>query len=214
MDLGRDVRPRYRGVSHRIAFWVAIAAGAVLVAMAHGPLARITTAIYATLLAAMFGVSATLHRADWNQRAYNWLRRADHATIFLCIAGTYTPFSLLGLGGRPGTELLILAWSACGLGVIRAVAWPHAPRAVTSACFVIAGWVACAYLPELHAAFDPTTFRCVFIGGALFTTGALIYFLRWPDPSPTHFGYHEVFHLVIIAGCACHFAAVARLATR
>jgi len=213
MDLGRDFRPRYRGVSHRIAFWVALAAGAVLVAAAHGPRARLACAVYATLLAAMFGVSATLHRADWDVRTYNWLRRADHAAIFLCIAGTYTPFSLLGLGGHDGTKLLILAWSACGLGVIRAVAWPHAPRAVTSGCFVVAGWVACAYLPELHAAFDPLTFRCVFLGGALFTVGALIYLVRWPDPSPTQFGYHEVFHLVIIVACACHFAAVARLAT-
>jgi len=213
MDLGRDFRPRYRGVSHRIAFWVALAAGAVLVASAHGPLARMACAVYATLLAAMFGVSATLHRADWDVRTYNWLRRADHATIFLFIAGTYTPFSLLGLGGHDGTKLLILAWSACGLGVIRAVAWPHAPRAVTSGCFVVAGWVACAYLPELHAAFDSTTFLCVFLGGAIFTVGALIYLVRWPDPSPTQFGYHEVFHLVIIVACACHFAAVARLAT-
>ena len=213
MDLGRDFRPRYRGVSHRIAFWVALAAGAVLVASAHGSLARMACAVYATLLAAMFGVSATLHRADWDVRTYNWLRRADHAAIFLCIAGTYTPFSLLGLGGHDGTKLLILAWSACGLGVIRAVAWPHAPRAVTSACFLVAGWVAFAYLPELHAAFDSTTFLCVFLGGALFTVGALIYLVRWPDPSPTQFGYHEVFHVVIIVACACHFAAVARLAT-
>jgi hemolysin III len=213
MNLGRDPRPVYRGVSHRIAFWVALAAGAVLVACAHGTLARATTAIYATLLAAMFGVSATLHRADWNLRTYNWLRRADHATIFLCIAGTYTPFSLLGLGGDAGSKLLILAWSACGLGVIRALAWPHAPRAVTSACFVVAGWVAFAYLPELHAAFDAITFRFVLGGGVLFTIGALIYLVRWPDPSPSHFGYHEVFHLVIIVACACHFAAVARLAT-
>ncbi|HET9988100.1 MAG TPA: hemolysin III family protein [Kofleriaceae bacterium] len=213
MDLGRDPRPHYRGVSHRIAFWLALVAGVVLVASAHGALPRITTAIYATLLAAMFGVSATLHRADWSVRTYNWLRRADHAAIFLCIAGTYTPFSLLGLGGSAGTKLLVLAWSACGLGVIRAVAWPHAPRAVTSACFVVAGWVACAYLPELHTAFDATTFGFVFGGGVLFTLGALIYLVRWPDPLPTRFGYHEVFHLVIIVACACHFAAVARLAT-
>jgi hemolysin III len=213
MNLGSDPRPVYRGVSHRIAFWVALAAGAVLVACAHGTLARVTTAIYATLLSAMFGVSATLHRADWKPRTYNWLRRADHATIFLCIAGTYTPFSLLGLGGDAGTKLLVLAWSASGIGVIRALAWPHAPRVVTSACFLVAGWVAFAYLPELHAAFDATTFRFVFGGGVLFTVGALIYLLRWPDPSPSHFGYHEVFHLVIIVACACHFAAVARLAT-
>ena len=213
MDLARDPRPRYRGVSHRVAFWVAIVAGLVLVAFARDPLARSTCAIYAPFLAAMFGVSATLHRADWGPRAYNWLRRADHATIFVCIAGTYTPFSVLGLGGPTGTKLLVLAWTVCGLGVIRALAWPHAPRAVTSTCFVAAGWVVCAYLPEFHAAVDPTPFALVTLGGILFTTGAVIYLVRWPDPWPMVFGFHEVFHLVIIAGCICHFAAVARLAT-
>jgi hemolysin III len=208
-----DPRPKYRGVSHRIAFWCALAAGAALVLLARDDRARIACAVYATFLAAMFGVSATLHRADWGPRAYVWLRRADHATIFVCIAGTYTPFSLLGLGGAPGVRLLALAWGVCGLGVVRALAWPHAPRAVTSACFVAAGWVACAYMPELHAALEPVTFALIMAGGALFTVGALIYFARWPDPVPESFGYHEVFHLLVIAACACHYAAVVRLAT-
>lgn len=212
MDLGRDQRPRYRGVSHRIAFWVAIVAGAILVATADGAKAKVCCAIYATFLAAMFGVSATLHRADWPLRTYNWLRRADHATIFVCIAGTYTPFSVLGLGNSDGTKLLVLAWTVCGLGMIRALVWPHAPRAVTATCFVAAGWVVCAYLPEFHAAVDPTTFALVTLGGIIFTVGAVIYLVRWPDPSPQIFGYHEVFHLVIIAACAVHYVAVARLA--
>ncbi len=207
-----DPRPRYRGVSHRIAFWCALVAGAVLVVYARDERARIACAVYATFLAAMFGVSATLHRADWGPRAYNWLRRADHATIFVCIAGTYTPFSLLGLGGTQGARLLALAWAVCGLGVVRALAWPHAPRAVTSACFVAAGWVATAYMPELYAALDLSTFALIMGGGAVFTLGALIYLVRWPDPIPDVFGYHEVFHLLIIAACACHYVAVARLA--
>lgn len=207
-------RPRYRGVSHRIAFHVAVIAGVILVAAAGDARARAACAVYAVFLAAMFGVSATLHRADWSPRVYSWLRRADHATIFVCIAGTYTPFSLLGLGGDAGTKLLILAWAVCGAGVLRALAWPHAPRPVTSACFVAAGWVVVAYLPAFHAAVDPMTFALVIGGGAVFTIGALIYLVRWPDPRPRVFGYHEVFHLFIIAGCACHFAAVARLAVR
>ena len=175
--------------------------------------ARLTAGVYAALLSTMFGISATLHRADWPARIYSHLRRADHAAIFLCIAGTYTPFSVLGLGGEPGLQLLLLAWFVCGLGVLRAVLWPHAPRAITSACFVAAGWVAIGHMPALRAALDPTTFALLASGGVIFTIGAFIYLTRWPDPWPETFGYHEVFHLVIIVGCAAHFAAVARLVT-
>lgn len=184
----------------------------MLVVAARDGSARLASIVYAVLLTTMFGVSATLHRVDWPTPIYGHLRRADHAAIFLCIAGTYTPLSLLGLGGDAGLRLLVLAWTVCGLGVLRAVLWPHAPRAVTATCFLAGGWVALAYLPELRAALDPTTFGLVVIGGAVFTIGALIYVTRWPDPWPDVFGYHEVFHLLIIVGCAAHFAAVVRLA--
>lgn len=206
-------RPRYRGVSHRWACYGALIAGAVLVVSARDANTRLASLVYAVLLATMFGVSATLHRADWPAPVYGHLRRADHAAIFLCIAGTYTPFSLIGLGGDLGAKLFVLAWIVCGVGVVRAVLWPHAPRLITSTCFVAAGWVAIAYLPELRGALDPTTFALIILGGAVLTAGAFIYLTRWPDPWPTTFGYHEVFHLVIIAGCAAHFAAVVRLVT-
>ena len=204
-------RPRYRGVSHRYACYAALVAGAVLVAYARDPVARMAVIVYAIFLATMFGISATLHRADWPAPVYSHLRRADHAAIFLCIAGTYTPFSLLGLRGELGARLLVLAWSVCGIGVLRAVLWPHAPRAITTACFVAAGWVATAFIPELRAALHPTTFALIVAGGVIFTIGAMIYLVRKPDPWPDIFGYHEVFHLVIIVGCAAHFAAVVRL---
>jgi hemolysin III len=202
------LRPRLRGTSHRIAFHVALVAGALLVLAARGAEARLACAVYATLLAAMFGVSATLHRAT---RGITWLRRADHATIFMCIAGTYTPFSLLGLGGDAGRHMLLVAWAVNIAGVGRALLWPHAPRALTSASYVAAGWVALGFLPELRAALDPVTFALIIGGGAAFTLGALVYLTRWPDPSPRVFGYHEVFHAATIVGCTCHFIAVARL---
>ena len=205
-------RPRYRGVSHRIAFYAALIAGPLLVVSADGTRAKVCTFVYAFGLAAMFGVSATLHRADWQPRAFNWLRRADHGAIFVCIAATYTPFAVLGLGGDHGTRLLVVAWIVSGAGMLRALLWPHAPRAVTAACFVAAGWVVLAYLPQLHAAVDVVTFVLILVGGVLFTLGAVIYLIKWPDPSPNVFGYHEVFHLVIIMACAWHFVAVARLA--
>ncbi|MCX5741741.1 MAG: hemolysin III family protein [Proteobacteria bacterium] len=188
-----------------------MAAGLLLVASVHDARTRVACAVYAVFLAALFGVSATLHRADWSPRVWAWLRRADHATIFVFIAGTYTPFSLLGLGGTTGTKLLVLAWTVCGVGVLRAVAWPHAPRAITAACFVAAGWVAVAYMPELRAAIDAGSFALIIGGGALFTLGAVIYLVRWPDPSPLVFGYHEIFHLLTIVGCGAHFVAVVRL---
>lgn len=203
-------RPRYRGVSHRIAFHVAYVAGAILVACAR-PGARGIVAVYAAGLALMLGVSATLHRTAWGPRSYGWLRRADHAGIFACIAGTYTPYALLGLGGETGHKLLVLAWIVCGAGMLRALLWPHAPRAITASCFVAAGWVVVAYLPEFHAACEPTTFLLILIGGILFTLFAVVYLIKWPDPWPMTFGYHEVFHLGIIVACGWHFAAVARL---
>jgi hemolysin III len=206
-------RPLHRGVSHRYAFFAALIAGPILVALAGDAMARRCAAVYSTGLAVMFGVSATLHSADWPPRMYSWLRRADHAAIFLCIAGTYTPFALLGLGGEVGLKLAVLAWSVNGLGMVRALLWPHAPRAITATCFVAAGWVAVAYMPELRAAIDPGTFIMIIVGGVLFTIGAVIYLVKWPDPRPQVFGYHEVFHLVVIVACAWHFAAVARLIT-
>jgi hemolysin III len=205
--------PRLRGVSHRYAFYVAIVAGLALVAHANSRLAAVTTAIYGVLLAGMFGVSATLHRSHWGPRAFGWLRRADHAMIFAFIAGTYTPLSLVGVGGAVGTKLVVLAWAAAGLGIVRALLWPHAPRIVTSLLYVAVGWVVVAYLPAVHDALDPIAFRAVMAGGVAYTTGAVVYALRRPDPWPNVFGFHEVFHVLIIIGSACHFAAIARVTT-
>ena len=205
-------RPRLRGVSHRIAFYVTLVAGALLIRVSDDRRTITATAIYVGFLAGMFGVSATLHRSDWGPRAFGWLRRADHAMIFACIAGTYTPLCVLGVDSPSGTRLLVLAWSAAALGILRAMLWPHAPRLVSSGLYVAVGWVMIAYFPEIHAALDPVAFALVFAGGAWFTVGAMVYLFRWPDPWPRVFGYHEVFHVMIIIGCVCHFVAVTRVA--
>ena len=205
-------RPRLRGVSHHIAFYVALASGAVLIAGTGDRRTMAVVALYVVSLASMFGASALLHRRDWGPRAFAWLRRIDHAMIFACIAGTYTPFCLLGLDSPAGTRLLILVWSAAGLGILRALLWPHAPRAVSSILYVVVGWVMVVYFPEVHAALAPAAFTLLVTGGAVFTIGALVYLLRRPDPWPTVFGYHEVFHVLIVLGCICHFAAIAFVA--
>lgn len=206
-------RPRLRGVSHQIAFYVALLAGGILVAAGSNLRTRVATTVYAIGLASMFGVSALLHRRDWGPRAWNWLRRADHAMIFACIAATYTPFCVLALGldSTSGLHLLVLAWCAAAVGMLRALFWPHAPRPLTAALFVVVGWVAVGYLADIRAALDPLAFGMLAVGGAMMTVGAVVYLVRWPDPWPETFGYHEVFHLIIIAGVACHFVAVARV---
>jgi len=205
-------RPLLRGVSHRVAFYVTLLAGGIFVATARDARTLVATAIYVVLLAAMFGVSATLHYADWGPRAFGWLRRADHAVISACIAGTYTPLCLLGMPSSSGNRLLALSWSASGLGILRAVLWPHAPRLITSAIYIAVGWVLIAYLPEVRRSLDPTAFVLFLAGGVLFTIGAVIYLFRRPDPWPRVFGYHEVFHVLIILGCTCHFVAVVLVA--
>jgi len=207
-----SAKPRWRGVSHQIAFYVAVVSGVVLVSTSSGGRVMVATAIYATLLAGMLGVSATFHRIDWGPRAFTWWRRADHAMIFACIGGTYTPFCLLGLPGPTGGKLLALAWTGAGLGMLRALVWPRAPRAITSALYVAVGWIVVGYFPEVHAALEPTAFLLLIAGGLCFTIGAVVYLFRRPDPVPAVFGYHEVFHALIVLGCTCHFIAVARVA--
>jgi hemolysin III len=208
-----EPRPRLRGVSHRIACGVAIAAGTVLVIASRDRHAAAASAVYAALLVAMFGVSATLHGRDWGPRTFGWWRRADHAIIFAFIAGTYTPLCLVGIGGATGTRLLALVWIGAGLGIVRALVWPHAPRVVASVLYVVVGWLVVWYLPSVRAALDPAAFALLIAGGAIYTVGAVVYALRWPDPWPQVFGYHEVFHALIIVASGCHFAAVARVVT-
>ncbi len=205
-------RPRLRGVSHHVACYVAVVAGAVLVALSGDRRTMLVMALYTLLLSGMFGVSARLHRRDWAARSFGWWRRADHAMIFGCIAGTYTPYCVLGLDSPVGDRLLLLAWLAAGLGILRALLWPHAPRLVTSGLFVAVGWVMAVYFPEIRAAIAPLPFALLIAGGVWFTLGAVVYAIRWPDPAPTVFGYHEVFHVMIICGCACHFVSVAHVA--
>jgi hemolysin III len=194
---------------------VAIFAGVILVASAHGSRGHLATSVYAASLAGMFGVSALLHRRDWQPRAFGWLRRADHAMIFACIAGTYTPYCVLALGfdTAAGRHLLVLAWGAAGIGILRAALWPHAPRAITATLFVVVGWVAIAYFADVRAALDPVAYAMLLAGGIWMTIGAVVYLVRRPDPWPETFGYHEVFHVMIILGCACHFVSIVRVAS-
>ena len=202
-------RPRLRGVFHQYAFVLAVAAGALLVSLAEGLRERLAILVYATALAAMFGVSAVYHRVTWRSlRVRAWMRRLDHAMILLLIAGTYTPFAVLAFDGAIATAILIGVWSGAAVGLVLNLFWVTAPRWVTVPVFVALGWIGVVGVPQLlNLGLAPTVL--VFAGGALYTVGAIAYALKRPNPRPAVFGYHEIFHLLVIAAAALHFVAIA-----
>jgi hemolysin III len=178
-----ELKPRLRGVFHQYAFYVAFVAGVVLVALSDSGRELVATWIYAAALVAMFGVSALYHRVNWRStRVRTWMRRLDHSTILLLIAGTYTPFALLAFDGRIGDVILVVVWCGAAAGLVLNLAWVDAPKWLTA---------------------------LVFSGGALYTLGALAYAFRRPNPVPATFGYHEVFHVLVVAAAAVHFIAIA-----
>jgi hemolysin III len=202
-------RPRLRGISHLIAAVVAGCAGIVLVAGAPTTKAAVAAGIYAAGLTLQFATSAIYHRVWWRTaRARVWMRHADHAAIFACIAATYTPFALLVLQGWLGLAILVAAWVGAAAGVVRELAWPGAPRWLAVAAYVMLGWLAVPASPWLIGELGWRLLP-VLAGGLLYTAGAIVYAARRPDPAPALFGYHEVFHALVIAAAAVHFAAVA-----
>lgn len=210
-DISGSLKPRLRGVSHQIGFFVALAAGTWLVSTAGSGLAVAVTAVYAITLALMLGVSASYHRGHHPPNIERRWKRADHAMIFLFVAGTYTPLCVLGIGGAAGTRLLILVWIGAALGALRALFWVRAPRVIATALYVALGWLMVAYWPHVHAALGPTRLTLIIVGGILYTLGAVVYALRRPDPSPRWFGYHEVFHSFVIVACVCHFVVISHV---
>jgi hemolysin III len=204
-------KPRLRGVSHQWAFFVSLATGLGLVLAAPAGRPRVAAAIYALSVAGLFGASALYHRVDWAENARRWMRRLDHSMIFLLIAGTYTPFALLVLDGTLATVILILVWAGAAGGILLKLVWIDAPKPVVAAIYVVLGWVAVAAFPELLRQIGAIGVALVATGGVLYTAGAVVYALRRPDPVPAVFGYHEVFHVLVIAAAALQYAVVAFL---
>jgi hemolysin III len=204
---GQPVRPRLRGWLHAGTFPLASAAGIVLVSLAPSARARTAAAIFSVTAMLLFGVSALYHRGRWSPRITGLLKRLDHANIFLIIAGTYTPFSVLLLPSGPARVLLWLVWGGAVLGVLFRVVWVRAPRWLYVPVYLALGWVAVAYLPHfLHG--GVAAFVLVVAGGVLYTVGGVIYGLKRPDPSPRWFGFHEVFHALTVAAFVAHYVGV------
>jgi hemolysin III len=203
------VRPRFRGVSHQYAFFASLITGAVLIFVAPTRKATTAAAIYAASVSGLFGASALYHRVTWRPATRRWMRRLDHSMIFVLIAGTYTPFALLVLHGTLATVVLGIVWGGAAAGALLKLVWVDAPKWLMAGIYLALGWVGVATMPQLLSRAGIGAVTLLFVGGALYSAGAIIYALRRPDPRPATFGYHEIFHVLVIAAAATHYAAIA-----
>jgi hemolysin III len=206
------IKPRLRGVVHQWSFFVALAAGAALVAWAPAGRATVATAIYAVALAGLLGTSALYHRVTWQPRARAWLRRLDHSMIFVLIAGTYTPFALLVLDDPLRGIVLAGVWAGALAGIVFTLLWVHAPRWLTAASYVALGWFAIVAVPQIAEHAGAGALVLLALGGLAYTLGAVVYASQRPDPRPQTFGYHEIFHVLVVVAAAAHFTAIAAFA--
>lgn len=203
------VKPRLRGVFHQWSFVAALPIGAMLILDAGSTRARVAAAIFAASVAAMFGASALYHRPDWSPKWRLWLRRLDHAGIYCLIAGTYTPVGLLVLHGAWSVVVLSIVWSGAATAIFVRLFWTTAPKWVAAAVGVALGWVGVVALPKIVSGAGLACMLLILAGGILYSLGALIYALRRPDPIPAVFGYHELFHVLVIAAVAMQYSAIA-----
>jgi hemolysin III len=201
-------KPSLRGVLHQWAAVYAFGASSGLVALAPNAHARLAAAIYAASLALLFTISAVYHRFHWSPDVRTWLRRADHASIFLLIGGTYTPVAMLALDPESGRSLLVAIWCGVAVGVVVSMFWPAAPKWVSATIALAVGWTIVPYIDTLGRVLDSVEIWLIVLGGIAYTIGAIVYAVKRPNPSPRHFGYHEVFHALTLVGAGLHLAAV------
>jgi hemolysin III len=205
-DATAEIKPSWRGWIHAGTFPVAVAAGIVLIVLAHGTPAKWAAAVFMATSLLLFGNSALYHRFQWRPRTKAVLKRIDHANILLLIAGTYTPLSVLALPTSQTVLLLSIVWTGAILGILFRVFWINAPRWLYVALYVALGWAAVMYIVPLFQA-NAAMMVLVLIGGVLYTLGAVIYALKRPNPWPRRFGFHEIFHVCTVLAFLCHWTA-------
>jgi hemolysin III len=202
------LKPRWRGRLHQIAFFVAIPQGIALVATAAGWVARVAAVVYALSLAGLYGVSALYHRLKWSPPALARMRRLDHSMIFVLIAGTYTPISLLVLHRAWAIALLGVVWAGAITGVLMKVLGMDRTRKITGTMYIVLGWVAVLMAPAFVTKVPLPVVALIVAGGVMYTLGAIVFVRKRPDPSPAVFGYHEVWHVAVVVAALCHYAAI------
>jgi hemolysin III len=202
-------RPALRGVLHLYAAFAAVAGAALLLLVADSARAYVGGAIFAASLVLLYTTSAVYHRITWTPTMRGLMKRLDYSMIFVLIAGTYTPFCLMVLNTAWGITMLSVIWGVAGVGVLIRVAWPTAPKWLAVSLYVIVGWLALIPSWELAAWFTALPLVLLVLGGVLYTLGGIVYAIRRPNPWPRVFGYHEIFHLLVILGSTVHYSLVA-----
>jgi hemolysin III len=202
-------KPLLRGVLHQAAFTVSLVVGTLLIVASQGGSEHTAAAVFAGSVAACFGASALYHRVSWTPPVRLWMRRVDHAGIYVLIAGTYTPVCLLALEGAWRFVVLAIVSVAAAAAIALKFAWVAAPKWLAAAIGIGLGWVGVALLPQLATRLNPAAISLLALGGIAYTVGAVVYARRRPNPAPSVFGYHELFHALTIVGVACQYVAIA-----
>jgi hemolysin III len=204
-------KPLLRGHFHQAAFFVALGSCLLLVLKASSTISTIAVSIYSFSLINLLGTSALYHRINWSVNKRKWMKRLDHSAIYVLIAGTFTPICLLALPPTSGKNLLITIWSVATLGILQSLFYVQAPKWLSAILYVVAGYLILPYISELNQSIGEKNIILLILGGVLYTIGALAYALKKPHLKPEIIGYHEVFHLLVIAGAACHFSIIYQL---
>jgi hemolysin III len=207
------VRPRWRGRLHQAAFFVSVPAGLWLVTLGTTAATKVGVGVYAASLSAMYAASAALHRIEWDPRALRWMRHLDHSMIFVLIAGTYTPFALLALRPPWSTVILTLVWAGAALGVaVRLLSRRFG--VLEGTLYVVLGWIGAIVLPWAIGKLGPLGTTLMFAGGISYTVGAVLFWLRRPCLRPEVFGYHELWHVLVVVGSLSHYGLILYLVLR
>lgn len=202
-----DLKPSWRGWIHAGTFPLAIVLGTVLIVVADGAAAKISSSVFVASALLLFGISALYHRFNWGELTRTRLKRFDHANIFLLIAGSYTPISVLTLPEEKATLLLWLAWGGAALGIGFRVFWINAPRWLYVPLYVLLGWAAVMFIVDFFQA-DAIMMSLIILGGLFYTAGAVVYGLKRPNPVPGHFGFHEIFHTLTLLAFLSHWTGI------
>jgi len=202
-------RPALRGVFHVCGAIAATLGAPLLLLVANSPRAYVGGAIFAASLILLYGTSASYHRITWTPLFRAIISRLDHSMVLVLIAGTYTPFCLVVLNTAWGISMLSVIWGVAGAGILMNVAWPASPRWLRVTFYVVLGWLGLISAWELAAWFTASPLLLLILGGAVYTLGGVVYVIRKPNPWPRVFGYHEIFHLLVVLGSTLHYSLVA-----